>query len=327
MQRGIEGSRLFRDDGDRVSFLRRVDTCFDGTGQTCFVWSLMPNHVHLANQTGALKLATAMHRLGTGYATAFNRRYRRKGHLYQNRYKSLLIEDEEYLFEVIRYVLLNPVRAGMLRDLEDLLEYPWTAFPALMGRRESMVGDQEFVLRLFDEDLSNARSRLRDWMLLGMDQNDSIGAILERGPGRPGSLVGEDDACARIGIRDSGVLGRSVFVSDVLDQAQNPDVQAFRVRASGLPVDSLVIEICGEFSVDPNCLHEGRREKDVCQARAVIAWMSTRYLGLTQTDLAPILGVCQQSVGRSLRRGRLIAKTLDLPLERQLVRLTQSTRR
>jgi putative transposase len=322
MQRGIEGGRLFRDDGDRVNFLRRVGTNFDGANQTCFVWSLMLNHVHLANQTGEQPLARAMHRLGTGYATSFNRRYERKGHLYQNRYKSLLIEDEEYLYEAIRYVLLNPVRSGQLRDLQDLLAYPWTAYPGLMGKQTIVAGDPRFTLRLFDENAANARSRLRDWLLLGMEQEDLIGLIIERGPGRPGRLVGEYSACARIGIRDSGVLGSRQFVTDVMCAAGNPDTSALEVRVSGLSVDALVAEICDGMSVDTRCLAQGRRGSDVSRARAVIAWMSTRYLGATQTDLAPVLGVCQQSVGRSLLRGRQIAEQMDLDLERCLVRRT-----
>lgn len=319
MQRGIEGGRLFRDDGDRVNFLRRVDTCFDGTGVVCFVWSLMLNHVHLASRSLELLLSKAMHRLGSGYATSFNKRYERRGHLYQNRYKSLLIEDEEYLYEVIRYVLLNPIRSGQLRDLADLLEYPWTAYPALMGRRSCLAGDPVFTLRLFDDDLLSARSRLRDWLQLGLEQGDVIGPIVERGPGRPGRLVGANAACARIAIRDSGVLGRTDFVADVLCAAQNPDERAFRAIASGVTAESIVEGVCRELAVEPSDVRYGRRDSAACHARALIAWMSTHYLQVTQTDLAPMLGVSQQSVGRSALRGRCLTAEKSLQFERELL--------
>lgn len=76
-----------------------------------------------------------MRRLLTGYAVYFNRKYRRSGHLFQNRYKSILCEEEPYLLELVRYIHLNPLRAGLVSDLDKLDRYPWSGHAVLLGHR------------------------------------------------------------------------------------------------------------------------------------------------------------------------------------------------
>jgi len=78
-----------------------------------------------------------MRRLMTGYAVTFNRRHRRAGHLFQNRYKSVICEEDPYLLELIRYIHLNPLRAGLVKDLKELDRYPWTGHSAILGRRKN----------------------------------------------------------------------------------------------------------------------------------------------------------------------------------------------
>jgi REP element-mobilizing transposase RayT len=107
--RGIERGIIFRDDKDRNDFLTRLGKILNETKTPCFAWALIPNHFHLLLKTGSLPVATVMGRLLTGYATSFNRRYHRSGHLFQNRYKSILCQEEAYLKELVRYIHLNPL--------------------------------------------------------------------------------------------------------------------------------------------------------------------------------------------------------------------------
>src|SRR6266513_3338258 len=100
MARGIERRRIFQDVADYFDFLSRVDRLCGETGIICYAWALMRNHVHFLLQTVATPIATFMQRLLTGYATRFNFRYRRAGHLFQNRYKDILCEDEPYFLEL-----------------------------------------------------------------------------------------------------------------------------------------------------------------------------------------------------------------------------------
>ncbi|RZB29795.1 MAG: hypothetical protein SRB1_02075 [Desulfobacteraceae bacterium Eth-SRB1] len=137
MARGIERRKIFWDDKDRSSFLERLAVILEETQTQCYAWALIPNHFHLLLRTGATPLSTVMRRLMTGYAVTFNIRHRRSGHLFQNRYKSVICEEEPYLLELIRYIHLNPLRAKLIEDLKALDKYPWTGHSAILGRRKN----------------------------------------------------------------------------------------------------------------------------------------------------------------------------------------------
>ncbi len=106
MVRGIVGRDIFRDDGDRGAFLTRL---IDGVGRPggpqLYAWALMPNHLRLLLRSGEGRLSPMMRQLMTGHAVTYNLRYMRQGHLFQNRYKSIVVEEETYVLELVRYIL------------------------------------------------------------------------------------------------------------------------------------------------------------------------------------------------------------------------------
>jgi len=146
--RGIERSKILRDDTDRNNFLEQLSGILKESSTLCFAWSLIPNHLLL--RTGDVPIATVMRRLLTGYAVFHSRRHRRRGHLFQNRYKSILCQENTYLLELVRYIHLNPIRAGILKDMKALDRYPYTGHSALMGKINGDWQAIEWVLRLFD---------------------------------------------------------------------------------------------------------------------------------------------------------------------------------
>ncbi len=125
MARGIEKRDIFRSDADLEDFVDRLAKLAPETGTAIYAWSLMPNHFHLLVRSGPEGLSRFMRRLQTGYAGAFNRRYQRSGHLYQDRFKSIMVDKDKYLLELLRYVHLNPLRAGLVRTARSLDSYPW----------------------------------------------------------------------------------------------------------------------------------------------------------------------------------------------------------
>ena len=133
--RGIERRRIFRGDGDRQRCLDRLGTVITTSGARLYAWCLMPNHVHALIRTGTLPLGRLMQRWVGSDASAFNRRYARAGHLFQNRFKSIVVDEEQYLLELVRYIHLNPVRARLPVSMEELDSYPWTGHAVLLGRR------------------------------------------------------------------------------------------------------------------------------------------------------------------------------------------------
>ena len=108
--RGIERCKIFRNDADCNNFLDRLGGIIDDTGTVCFASLLIANYFHLLLRTGRVPVATVMRRLLTGYAVSHNRRHRRCGHLFQNRYKSILCQEDAYLLELVRYIHLHPVK-------------------------------------------------------------------------------------------------------------------------------------------------------------------------------------------------------------------------
>ena len=161
--RGIERRPIFLDERDRGDFLSRATRILPECGTDCFAWALMPNHVHMVLRTGDRPLATVMSRLLTGYARRFNERYDRVGHLFQNRYRSLPVGDDAHMLTLVRYVHLNPVRAGIVPSVEALAAYAWTGHTALMGHRFAPFQSTRQVLAAFGRGAS-ARAALERWM-------------------------------------------------------------------------------------------------------------------------------------------------------------------
>lgn len=136
MGRGIEKRKIFFDDRDRLDFIHRLGELAKGEAMEIYAWGLLPNHFHLLCKTKKRPLASSMRKLRTGYAVNFNKRHQRHGHLFQNRYKSIVCQEETYLTEVVRYIHLNLIRAGIVENIRELKRSPWSGHSVLMGDRE-----------------------------------------------------------------------------------------------------------------------------------------------------------------------------------------------
>jgi REP element-mobilizing transposase RayT len=181
--RGVERREIFLSDYDRNQFLDRLSNLLIDTETLCYAWSLMPNHFHLLLLPVRFKLAVVMRRLLTGYAVTFNLIHNRMGHLFQNRYKSIVCDKEAYLIELIRYIHLNPIRAGLVNTLQDLDRYPWSGHAVLMGNRKMEGQVVEEILQLFGKTLLRARGKYRqfvaDGLLMGR-RSDLVGEMKRR---------------------------------------------------------------------------------------------------------------------------------------------------
>jgi REP-associated tyrosine transposase len=134
MVRGIDKTKIFRDDQDKTKFLERLGQTVLEAECTVYAWVLMDNHVHLLFRSGRQGISVVMRKLLTWHAQYFNRKHRRTGHLFQNRYKSILCEEETCLLALIRYIHLNPIRANIIQTLEELDRYPRSGHRAVIGK-------------------------------------------------------------------------------------------------------------------------------------------------------------------------------------------------
>jgi hypothetical protein len=146
----------------------------------------MPNHFHLLLKTSLTPIATIMRRLLTGYAVYFNRRHRRWGHLFQNRYKSILCQQDSYLLELVRYIHLNPLRANQVSDLKKLERYPYCGHSVLLGHHRNDWQSVDETLKLFGKNVFLARRRYLEFVKKGVNQgrrSELIGGGLIRSIG------------------------------------------------------------------------------------------------------------------------------------------------
>jgi REP element-mobilizing transposase RayT len=132
--RGDRREDIFEDDADRRMFLDTLAEVIDQFNWVCYAWCLMDNHYHLLIQTPDGNLSKGMRQLNGVYTQASNRRHKRVGHLFQGRFKAILVDSDSYLLELSRYVVLNPVRAGVVKSPGA---WPWSSYRASMGREEA----------------------------------------------------------------------------------------------------------------------------------------------------------------------------------------------
>ncbi|MBW2443665.1 MAG: transposase, partial [Deltaproteobacteria bacterium] len=254
--------------------------------------------------------ATAMRRLLTGYAVSFNRRHRRHGQLFQNRYKSFLCEEDAYLKELVRYIHLNPLRAKIVKDLKELKKYPWCGHAVLMGKVEAGFQDTGYVLKLFGPSLKTARQAYEQYVFKGVDQGkrpDLVGGGLLRSVGGWAALKGFRD----IGVRikgDERLLGSSEFVERVLKQADEQLEEKYRLQRNVISLPALVEKVAHHFKIDPADLRSSSKERHLTQARRVLCYIAVRKLGYTCADVSKTAGISAVTVSKAVSLGSKLSQ-------------------
>ncbi len=304
MIRGIERTAIFRTDEDRDSFLDRLGEILIGSSTPCYAWSLLGNHAHFLLRTGRIPIARVMRKLLTGYAVTFNRRYSRHGHLFQNRYKSILCEEDAYLQQLVRYIHLNPLRAGLVRDLRDLSVYPYSGHSVLAGKRKRLWQDRDYVLRYFGRTDREARAAYVSFVSEGVEQGrrpELVGGGLLRSVGGWKGL--EELRKSGEWVRaDERILGRSEFVERVLRDSEEEWEKRSLLRKKGLDLKWLSEKVSAHFGVDTESLKSASKVPAIAKARAVLCYLGVRKIGLSAVSIAKELGISPSTVSRSIAR-------------------------
>jgi len=235
MARGIERRNIFKDDKDREAFLGRLAVILEETQTQCYAWALIPNHFHLLLRTGPTPLSIVMRRLMTGYAVTFNKRHKRSGHLFQNRYKSIVCEEDPYLLELIRYIHLNPIRAGLVKDLKELDKYPWCGHSSILGRRKNPLIPE--VRNLKPEVRSHSTPNQPN-RFTPLNCSEGAPKGIQLGPNRPEKSLAEktiEDVLLHFGETFDVARRRyRQFVKNGIDQGTRPELQGGGlVRSAG----------------------------------------------------------------------------------------------
>jgi len=342
MARGIERRKLFRDDKDRNSFLDRLAIILEETQTQCYAWALIPNHFHILLRTGATPLSKVMRRLMTGYAVTFNKRHRRSGHLFQNRYKSVICEENAYLLELIRYIHLNPLRAKLLQDLKELDKYPWTGHSPILGHRKNplipkptnkpdrkspipnpcpvkreacLTGAKskmnladstiQDVLLHFGETKRIARRRYRQFVKNGIEQGkrpEFQGGGLVRSAG--GNKAG------LLGRKkeereegDARILGSGDFVNEALMKAGEDWEKGKRKK---MPLEQLIKAVASHFEVEERDLKSSCKKKPVVEAKSAFGYLAIKKMAYSGREVGNFLNMRSYSAIRRAQEGKKI---------------------
>jgi REP element-mobilizing transposase RayT len=312
--RGIERRKIFYDDHDRDNFIERLGAILTETSTPCFAWALIPNHLHLLFRTGSTPIATVMRRLLTGYAVTFNRRHRRHGQLFQNRYKSILCQEDLYLLELVRYIHLNPLRARIVKELKQLDKYPYCGHSVLMGKNTREWQDTDYILRFYYNKKLTARRRYREYVKKGINAGrrpDLMGGGLVRSAGGWSVVKAMRRGFERMK-GDERILGEGDFVETVLKAAQEDLERKYKLKAEGYSFDWLVRRVARQLELEPkDVLAPGKYVQSV-KARSLLCYWGTRELGMTTVELAKRLNLAQPTVSQAVIRGQKIAEDQGL---------------
>ena len=304
MVRGNNKANIFNDDQDRSKFLQRLGENINEAKCSIYAWVLMSNHVHILFKSGKKGISAVMRKLLTWYAVYYNRRHRRSGHLFENRYKSILCEEDRYLLALIRYIHLNPLRAGMVKTLEELDGYAWSGHSAVLGKKECPWMDTDYVLLQFKNTKRKARNAYRKFVGDGipLGRNPELtGGGLVRSKGGWSNVV----SARRKGQReeyDERILGSGDFVNEIFKEAEKKQMRQMKIRRSGKTINNIIKEECTQSRVSLPELQGGSRRKIVSDMRAKIARRSLDELGLSMAEIARHLGVNTSSITRTISK-------------------------
>jgi REP element-mobilizing transposase RayT len=302
--RGIEQRHIFDDDLDRERFVSRLALVSQETKTKVYAWSLLPNHVHLLIRSGPQGLPKFMRRLLTGYAQEYNRRHKRYGHLFQNRYKSIVCDEEVYFQELVRYIHLNPLRAGLIANLGQLDRHPWSGHAVIMGKTKSLWQDGDYVLSSFGRKTGQARRIYRQYIADGIEQGrrpELVGRGLLRSLGG-GSAVQSLRRSGQEVLGDARILGTDDFVERVLEEADQNAKRLFSSRLRGKEGLRLIEERCRRVGISIAELQAGSRQGQVPKVRWDLAWKLVKERGLPLAEVARHLGVSTSAISQILIR-------------------------
>jgi REP-associated tyrosine transposase len=288
MLRGNGGQATFGDDTDRSTFCALAADGVARFGHRIHAYCLMSNHVHLAVGVGDTPVSRIVQNLAFRYTRAFNRRTGRTGHLFQGRFRSVLVDRDAYLLELVRYIHLNPVRAGLTREPAM---WRWSGHLAYLGKARTPWLDTRFVLDMFDEhDRRRARRRYAGFVREGL-----------------GEPYRED---FHRGATDGRVSGGDAFVAGVLGPTANRPERAPSLSA-------IIAGVCAEWSLDETALRDPGRRRDAARARAAVGWLAAETRAATLTQVASQLGRDIATLSRQVARLGADAR-LDGALGRRL---------
>ena len=269
INRGIAGMKIFQDDHDKEKFLEYLGTAAQRSAISVHSYCLMPNHFHLLIETPEAGLSRAIQWLNISYATYFNKKYRRSGHLFQGRFKAILVEADAYLLELSWYIHLNPVRANIVAAPGD---YRWSSFPAFMGDQKKPDWLDTGLPASFGKNSKAAAKGYASFV-------DEVDAGSLKNPGKEvigGCILGSADFASWV---------KENFLSDRKEEKEIPQLTNLKPRVSP---ERIVEAVCAETASSPErILAKGKKGNP---AREIAIFLARDVSGVSTKELGAYFG-------------------------------------
>jgi REP element-mobilizing transposase RayT len=302
--RGIEQRQIFDDEKDRENFVTRLGDIAVNTDTKIYAWALMTNHAHILLRSGIAGLPKFMRCLLTGHAVTYNRRHLRHGHLFQNRYQSIVCDEDSYFVELVRYIHSNPLRTNLVNNISLLDHYRWCGHAVLMGRIKHTWQDRDYVLSWFGKEEGKARKAYRQYLKEGVSQGkrpDLAGGGIVRSLGTWSAVLtlrrSKDQSLA-----DQRILGTGDFVERVLNDSSQKDKHSFTANERRKRMRSIISTTCDKESINIEELRMGSRRGRIPHVRSDIVLQLVKELGIPLAEIARELGVSTSAISKVLRR-------------------------
>jgi putative transposase len=302
--RGIEKRKIVDDKYDRKNFVTRVGDLASDTKTEIYAWSLMSNHAHILFKSGPQGISKYMRRLLSGYAISYNLRHKRHGHLFQNRYKSIVCEEDAYFQELVRYIHLNPLRARIVKDLSSLDRYPWCGHSVVMGKRKHEWQNVNYVLSWFGRKEGQARKAYREYVKNGLSDGrrpELVGGGLIRSIGGWSAVMSLRRSNDRV-FSDERVLGSGEFVEKLIIEAD----ERIKYQYSGNTQRKLAVKLIREVSekegINLKEMQLGSRRGRIPRMRSDLAYRLITEYGMTLAETGRQLGVSTSAISKILKR-------------------------
>ena len=304
MIRGINKRRIVDDEEDRRDFVRRMGALAEETRTPIYAWALMSNHAHLLLCSGAQGLAKFMRRLLTGYAVSYNLRHRRYGHLFQNRYKSIVCDGDSYFTELVRYIHLNPLRVELVRDLKHLENYPYCGHATILGNQINLWQDRDSVLAQFGNREMEAMEAYRRYVGEGVGlgrRPELVGGGRSRTGGEWFAVRSQRERGERA-LSDERILGSGEFVERIMKEADARTLRQGALNKTKRHAERVVAETCRKNGVSITELRSGSRRGRLPGVRVAIVKGLVEDYGLAMAEVARQVGISTSGVSKILGR-------------------------
>lgn len=312
--RGMEGRPIFCNDVDRVEFLKKLERVLIKTETTCYAWALIPNHFHLFLRTAQTPISRVMASLLTRYVLYFNKHHQRSGSLFQNRFKSILCQEENYFLPLLRYIHLSPLKAGQVETLFGLEQYPWCGHGALLAQQALYAWQStQKVLEMFRECGPDLKEEYRRFMAKDVGANIPGPFLICSRDGKwksaPVNLFLSPDGAKE------GILGSQDWVNQVLLANQQEKHPKDRNELTETRITIALQKAASVAGITKEEIPGSGKTPSQCLARSIAIKWFIDDLGLSGTCAAQILKIHPAAASKILRRGRNWLRDHSLTLE------------